>query len=169
MIFAIFSISLKHCLGLAAISPPFYPIHIRDHLSNTNTSYLSQALISYQPFEMHTVHHAPSQCPLYQPLKMFRILPKKFRCLMIQRIIWIRFIKQENKSINNRIDIQHRLPILAQNIQTDFPLEVDVGMVNLCVTVHFGWSVGVVIGYFEFESVGCILPKSGVRCYGHLK
>ena len=88
---------------------------------------------------------------------------------MIQRIVGIRFVKQENQSVNDGVDVQHRLPILTQNVQTHLPLEVDVGMVNLGIAVDFGGCVRVVIGYVEFEFVGRVLPKARVRRYRNLE
>jgi hypothetical protein len=42
-------------------------------------------------------------------------------------------------------------------------------MINLRLAMDFGWSVGVVIGYIEFEFVGGIFPKARVGCYGYVK
>ena len=38
---------------------------------------------------------------------------------------------------NDRIQIQHRLPILPQYIQTHIPLQINIGMVNLLRALHF--------------------------------
>ena len=93
------------------------------------------------------------------PLKRIAIRTQILRGLFIQRIGRIRF-KEEELPIsihltkqstqtrkktnlhphNNRIQIQHRLPILPQNIQTNIPLEINIWMVNLLRTLDF-WRI----------------------------
>merc|ERR1712071_468439 len=100
---------------------------------------------------------------------MLYVLPEKFSRLVVQWIVRIRFVIQENQSINNRIDIQNRFPILPQDVQTNLPLKVDIWMINLGITVYLRRCVGIVIWYVKFEFVGGILPKAGIRCYGNFE
>lgn len=46
---------------------------------------------------------------------------------------------------NNGIQIQHWLPILPQNIQTNIPLQIDIGMVDLLLTFNLWRIVGEVL------------------------
>ena len=118
---------------------------------------------------MHPIHNPPPQSPLHQPFKLLGIPSKQICRLVIQRIVRIRLVKQENQPINNRVNIQNGLPILAQNVQTNFSLQVDVGMVNLGLAMNFGRRVWVVIGYVEFEFVGGVFPEAGVGGYGNFE
>lgn len=54
---------------------------------------------------------------------------------------------------NNRIQIQHRLPVLTKNVQADVPLKVDVRVVDLVRALDLWWLVGEVRvdGKGEFE------------------
>lgn len=50
---------------------------------------------------------------------------------MVEGVVGVGFIKQVDETINDGVDIEDRSPILSQDIQTYFALQVDVWMVDL--------------------------------------
>lgn len=49
----------------------------------------------------------------------------------VQRIIWIRFQEKILQSDHDSIQIEHRLPVLAQDIETDISLQIKIRVVDL--------------------------------------
>jgi len=67
-------------------------------------------------------------------------------------------MKEVNNTINDRVDVQNRFPVLTQDVETHISLEVDVGVVNLGGAGHLGRLVGVVVWDHKAELVRCPLP-----------
>jgi hypothetical protein len=61
-----------------------------------------------------------TQFPHHQPLRTF-----------IQRVVRVGLVEQVDETVDDRVDIQHGFPILAQDVQTDVAVEVDVRVVDL--------------------------------------
>jgi len=57
---------------------------------------------------------------------------------MIERVVWIGFVKQVNEAVNHGVDVQDRFPVLSQDIQTNFSLQVNVRMVDLRLALNLG-------------------------------
>ena len=49
--------------------------------------------------------------------------------LMVERVLRVGLIEQIDEAIDDSIDVQHRLPVLSQDVEADVPLQVDVGVV----------------------------------------
>lgn len=61
------------------------------------------------------------------------------------------------QSINNGVDGQYWFPVFSQDVEAYISLKVNVWMVNLCFTLHFGGLMRVTWANFEAESK---LPSS---------
>lgn len=57
--------------------------------------------------------------------------------------------KQVLKSIHYRVDRQHRFPVLAQDVQADISLQIDVRMVHLRLAFHLWRLVWIVGAHLE--------------------
>lgn len=65
---------------------------------------------------------------------------------------------------NDSIEVQHRLPVLAQNVQAHLALEVDVGVVYLLSAEHLGGLVRKVLvdGKVKGESAAAVHALVGL-------
>lgn len=86
------------------------------------------------------------------------VVPQQIRRLLVQGIVRIGITEQKRKPVYHRVDIQHRFPVLPQDIDTDVPLEIDVGVVDFGVAYDLGGFVGVVGGHGEGEAVAGASP-----------
>ena len=66
------------------------------------------------------------------------------------------------QSINNGVDGQYWFPVFSQDVEAYISLKVNVWMVNLCFTLHFGGLMRVTRANFETESK---LPSSVKSLY----
>ena len=62
---------------------------------------------------------------------------------MIKRVVRIRLQEEENEAVKNRIYVEDRFPVLAQNVQTHISFKVDIGVVQRSVALSFGGFMGV--------------------------
>ena len=53
------------------------------------------------------------------------------RRTLVQRIIGVRLQEEVLQSDHDRVEVQHGLPVLTQDVQADVPLEVNIWMVDL--------------------------------------
>jgi hypothetical protein len=118
---------------------------------------------SHHTVKLHTFDGSTGHRVANVALEALPIRPQILRSFFVQRIGGIRLKKeklcgeskgQSNKrhgtcstmsqthlhAHNNRIQVQNRLPVLPQNIQTDIPLQVNIRMINLLRALHF-WRV----------------------------
>jgi hypothetical protein len=97
------------------------------------------------------------------------ILSKEFRRLVVQGIIRIGFVKEVNESVNDGINVEHGLPILSQNVETNLSLQINVWMVNLGLTFYFWGRMGIVRGNGKGEMIGRRLPVARIGTHHHVK
>jgi hypothetical protein len=50
---------------------------------------------------------------------------------MVEWVIGIGFIKQVNDTVDHGVRVVDRFPFVSQNIQTHFPLSVDIWVIDL--------------------------------------
>lgn len=62
---------------------------------------------------------------------------------MVKWVVRIGLQEEENQSHDHITDIKHRFPIGTQNVQTDIALNIDVWMIDICVTVYDRRFVGI--------------------------
>lgn len=72
--------------------------------------------ILHKPLEMHTIKDPSTKRSRDKALKLSFIFSEKLRRFVVERVIGIGFVKQVDESVNDRIDIKHRLPILSENV-----------------------------------------------------
>jgi hypothetical protein len=84
---------------------------------------------------------------------------------VVQWIVGIWLVKQIDQTVNDRVDVQDGSPILSQNIQTDLALQINVGMVNVRLALHFGWGVRIVRGDGKDKFIGGVLPIASIGSY----
>jgi len=86
--------------------------------------------------------------------------------LLVQRIASIGLEEQELQTHNNSIQVQHRLPVLAQDVQAHVSLEVDVGVVDLLRALDLRRLVWEVLADVEGKVEGAVLVHALVGCDG---
>ena len=106
---------------------------------------------------------------MYEPFELSNILAKKFCRFVIERIVGIWFVKQVDETVNDGINIQDWFPVLSQNVQAHFALQINVGMINLGLAFDFGRRVRIVRGNLERKVVGSTLPVARVGADRDLK
>ena len=55
---------------------------------------------------------------------------------MVQWVIRVGLQEEENQSHDHIANIKHRFPIGTQNIQTHVAFNIDVRMIDICITVY---------------------------------
>lgn len=50
---------------------------------------------------------------------------------VVERVVRVRLVKQVNDTVYYSREVEDGLPVFAQDVQADFAVEVDVGVVNL--------------------------------------
>lgn len=58
---------------------------------------------------------------------------------MVERVVRIRFVEKIDEAVNDGVDVEDRAPIFTEDVQTDLPLQVDVRVVDLRLTLDLGW------------------------------
>ena len=101
--------------------------------------------------------------------KLSNILPKQFSRLMIQWVVWIRLVKQIYQTINDRVDIKNRPPVFSQNIQTNFPLQVNVWVVDFCVAFDFWGRMGIMWWDCKSKMIRSAFPVTCIWTDGHIE
>lgn len=89
------------------------------------TSVLVQAIVKINITNIASTHRL-----VHIVLKHLAIRLEHFGRLFVERIFGVGFQEQVLQSIHYRVDRQHGLPVLAQNVQANVALQVDVGMVH---------------------------------------
>ncbi len=85
------------------------------------------------------------------------------RGFSVERIIRVGFVEQINHSINHRVDVQHRLPFFAQNIQAHVSFQIDIGVIYFSAASDFRRFVGIQSGNGDSEHVLGPRPEARVR------
>lgn len=111
--------------------------------------------------------HCPSaQTAPYVPLEPFPIDLQVLCRLLIERVTRVWLEKQELQSNNHRVQVQHRFPILPQDVQAHVALEVDVRVVDLLRAFDLGRVVGEVLIDRKAEVEAAAFVHSLVRVDG---
>jgi hypothetical protein len=97
----------------------------------------------------HTIKRLPPHCPTTKTtpdisLETLAIDLQVLRGLFIQRVARVWLEEQELQPDHHRVQVEHRLPVLAQDVQAHVAFKVDVRMVDLLRALDFGrvvWEV----------------------------
>jgi hypothetical protein len=93
--------------------------------------------------------------PLHQLLERARVRPEALRGLLVQGVIGIWVEEEELQAVDHGGDGEDGLPVLAEDVEADVAVEVDVGVVDLFVV----WG-GVLLG---LRGVGFFFPAAARR------
>lgn len=105
---------------------------------------------------------SPWKCSLHVTLEHLDIVAVELCGFLVERIVWIGLIEQVDQAIYYGVDVEHRLPVLAQDVKADIAFKVDVRVKDPRLAVHLGRFVRVHRGDCEGESVGCALPEARI-------
>lgn len=108
------------------------------------------------------LHIAPAHTRPHRPLEVLSVVPQMLSRVLVQRITRVGLEEQELQPHNHSVQIQHRLPVLAQDVQAHVTLEVDVRVIDLLLAFHFGWVVGEVLVDGEEEGEAAVLVHAFV-------
>jgi hypothetical protein len=117
-----------------------------ESISPSRTLSLQEHPVKRFPLDLPTTHRRA-----HIPLEPIPVRHQVVRSLLVQRIASIRFQEQKLQSHHDSVQVKNRLPVLAQDIEADIPLEVDVGVVDLLFTLYFRRFVGEVLADGEGE------------------
>ena len=67
----------------------------------------------HQLFKLYTIQNTAPQGSIDEAFELSYVFAKQFRSLVIQWIVWVGFVEQVNEAVNDRIDVQDRLPIFS--------------------------------------------------------
>lgn len=71
-------------------------------------------------------------------LEAFSVGSEILSGLLVERIGSIRLEEEELHANDDSIEVENWFPVLSQDVETDVALEIDVWMVDLLCTLHFG-------------------------------
>lgn len=112
---------------------------------------------------MHAVDVASLHSLLYVHLEGSSVALELRRRLLIQRVLRVGLQKEILESVDDGVDGEDRLPILAKNVETHVTLQVYVGVVNLRLTFNLGRFMGVGVSYLETEGELSVSIKALIR------
>ena len=72
--------------------------------------------------------------------------------LLVKRIFRVGLEEEVLQSVNDGIDGQNRLPILAEDVQANVSFEINVWVVDLRLTLHFRRLVRIRLTHFKTEN-----------------
>lgn len=150
----------------------------------------SHPLLPQYSLKALSSHRTPTHRRPYVTFECLPITLEIFCGILIERIrsigfeeqkLWLRQLPTPNHyhhhiasqtdlhAYYNRVQVQYRLPIFPQNIQTHVPLEVNVRVVDLLRALYFRGIVRKVLVDGEAEVEGAALVHSFVRLDGEDK
>lgn len=103
------------------------------------------------PIKSLAPHRPAAQTTPDIPLEALPVDLQVLRRLLVQRVARVRLEEQELQADHHRVQVQHGLPVLAQDVQAHVPLEVDVRVVDLLRALDFRRIVGEVLVDGEAE------------------
>jgi len=83
-----------------------------------------------------------------------------FRGFLIQGRLRIGVQEQKQKPLTDLLDVNGRVPLIPQNVQTNVAFVVDVGMVHECAALDFCALERIVLWHIQVESEVPILPQA---------
>ncbi|KAJ8107795.1 hypothetical protein OPT61_g8616 [Boeremia exigua] len=83
-------------------------------------------------------HHPTAQTTPHVPLEPFPVHLQILGSLLVKRIARVGLEEQELQTDDNRVEVEHGLPVLAQDVQAHVALEVDVGVVDFLRALDLG-------------------------------
>lgn len=109
---------------------------------------------------------ATSHAGAHVALESITVACQVLGCLLVQRIAGIGLEEQELQTDDDSVQIEHWLPVLAQDVQAHVSLEVDVGVVDLLRALDLWRLVWEVLADVECEVEAAVLVHALIRCDG---
>lgn len=81
---------------------------------------------------------------------------------MVEGIVCVGFVEEHDEAVDDGIHVEHRLPVLAQDVEAHGSLPIDVGVINGRHTARLWRLVRVRLGHGNLEDVRGILPQPRV-------
>ena len=95
------------------------------------------------PLEVHPVEVSPPHGPVHVLLEQPPVGLQLVRRLLVERVLGVGLQEEVLQPVHDGVDGQHGLPVLAEDVQADVALQVDVGVVHAGHALHLGGLVGV--------------------------
>lgn len=99
-------------------------------------------LLLGNPIKHHALHRAATHRGPHVALEALPVCAQIFRSLLVERVTSIRLEEQKLQSYYDRIQVQNGLPVLAQDVEANLALEVDIRVVDLLAALHLGRLMG---------------------------
>ena len=115
-----------------------------------------------ETLKVYSIQHSTSQCPGHQALKLLAVLSKELGRLVVQGILRIGLIEQEAQTVYDCINVKNRLPVFSQDIEADFSIEINVGMINFGIAFDLGRRMGIVRWNRKGKSVSGVSPVASI-------
>ena len=97
------------------------------------------------------------------------IVSEEISSLSVERVVRIWLVEEINETVDHSVDVQHWLPLLAENVQTHVSFQVDIGVIYLRAAGYFRGLVRVQRGDGNGEHVLGAAPEAGVRRDGDIE
>lgn len=124
---------------------------------------MSQLLL-HDPVEALSLHTTSSHGTSYIPLEAIAIAHEVVGRILVEGITGVGLEEEELQTNDHGVEVEDRLPVFSQNVQTDVAFEIDVGMVDLLFALDFWWFVGEVLRDDEGEVEDAALVESFIGC-----
>jgi hypothetical protein len=133
---------------------------------NPSSRSSSSTILLHDAVVRDALDTATSHARAHIALESITIASQILSSLLVQRITSVGLEEQELQTDNNRIQVQHWLPVLAQDVQAHVSLEIDVGVVDLLRALDLRRLVREVLADVECKVKGAVLVHALVGCDG---
>lgn len=103
------------------------------------------------PFKVRRADVASKHGLLDVLFKQSPVALQNFRGVLVERVLGVWLKEEVLQAVDNRVDREHRLPVFAQNVETDVTIQVYVWVIDHCVALDLGRFVRVVWTYAKAE------------------
>mmetsp|Transcript_35002 Transcript_35002/g.88806 ORF Transcript_35002/g.88806 Transcript_35002/m.88806 type:complete len:230 (+) Transcript_35002:223-912(+) len=121
-----------------------------------------------EPLASH-LHGPPLEGLLDRVRKPPRVVRQHRRRLLIERVVCVGLEHQELQAHDHALYCEHGLPVLAQDVEADVPLHVDVRVEDRRLALHLRRVVRVGLRHLEVEHEHAPLIHAIVRRHGDLE
>mmetsp|Transcript_26611 Transcript_26611/g.86135 ORF Transcript_26611/g.86135 Transcript_26611/m.86135 type:complete len:231 (-) Transcript_26611:166-858(-) len=105
----------------------------------------------------------PGECSEDLSFEHFDVVAIELRGFLVEGVVGVGFVEEVDEAVDDGVDVEDGLPVLAEDVEADVALEVDVRVEDARLAVDLGGFVGVEGRHGEGKVVGRALPEARVR------
>lgn len=115
------------------------------------------------PLKVRVPDVTPTQTLRYVALEQTTVRLQDLGRILVQRVIGIGLQEQVLQAVHDRVDGQHGLPVLPQDVQADVALQIDVRVIDLGLALDLGRFMGIAGAHLEVEPETTAFVEALVR------